>query len=397
LNVRILVLGVGAQGSVIARFLSEAPEVSEVVCGDMNLERMNRLKSKLKSEKITFRKADALKREDLTSLMKKIDLVINALPGFNLKVMGVALESGSHYIDLGSDYPVVESISEQLKLNDKWRDAGLAAVITMGQTPGVTNVMAKYICDQLDHVERIHVRCGWRDIPEELIVKPWTPGWSPEIALLDYATEPIIFEDGKFKKVPVFSGIKRYKFPNPVGWNTIGWHLHEEPVTLPKFIAKGLKHVGFEYPVDTTAGAFIGMGFTSRDPIEVKGAKVAPLDVFLKLAPAADQTIEEADRLTQSGEFGRMWCLMVEVVGKRRGKEVSQHMYTIYDSREIFRRFSTINVDVALPATTAAMMIARRDLNVAGVMAPECLPPEPILTNLSKKGMRFHEKIVRVL
>jgi len=394
---RVVVLGLGAQGSVIARFLSETPDVSEVVCGDINVECVNRLKSKLKSKKIVLRKADANKREDLRALMKEADLVVNALPGFNLSVMEVALDSGTHYIDLGSDYPVLKSVSEQLKLNEKWKDAGLTAVITMGATPGVTNVMARYICDQLDYVERIHVRCGWRDIQEESIVKPWTPGWSPEIALLDYATEPIVFEDGSYKEVPIFSGIKRYEFPSPVGWNTISPHLHEEPVTLPKFIAKGVKYVDFEYPVDTIAGAFIGMGFTSRDPIEVKGAKVAPLDVFLKLAPAADETIEEADRLTQAGEFGRIWCLMVEVTGSRRGKEIAQQMYTTYDSREIYKRFSTVNVDVALPATTTALMIARRELKLAGVMAPECLPPEPILADLSKKGMRFQEKIVRVL
>jgi saccharopine dehydrogenase-like NADP-dependent oxidoreductase len=88
---------------------------------------------------------------------------------------------------------------------------------------------------------------------------------------------------------------------------------------------------------------------------------------------------------------------MVEVIGSRRGKEVAQEMYTIYDSREIYKRFSTVNVDVALPATTTALMIARRELKLAGVFAPECLPPEPILADLSKKGMKFQEKIIRVL
>jgi len=395
-TLRISVLGVGAQGSVIAKLLSDSPEVSEIVCADVNVERMKRLRDRLRSEKITIQQVDAAKREDLIQAAKGTDLVVNALPGaFNLRVMDVALASGSHYMDLACDYPVLESISEQLRLDEKWKSAGLAAVIEMGATPGVSNVMARYASDQLDAVERIRVRCGWRDLGETGgIVKPWSPGWSPETALLDYATEPIIFEDGQFKEVPIFSGVEKYEFPSPVGEAILSWHLHEEPVTLAKFIGKGVKHVDFKYPVDMIAGALIKMNFASRTPVDVKGVKVAPLDVFLKLAPEAPETVEEADKLAQEGQPGRVGCLIVEVSGEKEGKKVTESIYTTTDTREMFRQFSTTNVEVALPATVTALMIIKGDLNVKGVLAPECLPPKPILAELSRKGARFHEKVV---
>jgi len=397
-SLRISVLGVGAQGAVIAKLLSDSPEVSEVVCADVNVERMKRLKDRLKGEKITILKVDATKREDLTKATKGMDLVVNALPGFDLEVMDVALASGCHYVDLASNYPVLECISEQLRLDEKWRNADLTAVIEMGSTPGVSNVMAKYASDQLDTVEEIHVKCGWRDLGETgTIIKPWSPGWSPEIALLDYANEPIIFENGQLKQVPIFSGVEKYEFPSPVGEATLSWHMHEEPVTLSRFIGKGVRCVDFKYPVDPIAGALIKMNFASRIPVDVKGVKVTPLDVFVKLAPEAPETVEEADALAQGRESGRVVCLIVDVSGEKKGKNVIHSTYTISDTREMFRKFSTTNIDVALPATITALMIVRGDLNAKGVMPPECLPPEPILAELSKRGIEFYEKVVREL
>jgi lysine 6-dehydrogenase len=395
---RISILGVGAQGSVIAKFLSESSDVSEVLCTDVNVDRMKHLKDRLKSNKITILKVDASNREDLAKATKGMDLVVNALPAFDLEVMDAALKSGAHYIDLASNYPVLECISEQLSLDSKWKNAGLTAVLEMGSTPGVSNVMTRHVSDQLDTVEQIHVRCGWRDFGgTENVAKPWSPGWSPEIALLDYANEPIIFEGGQLKQVPIFSGVEKYEFPSPVGEALLCWHMHEEPVTLSRFIGKGVKVVDFKYPFDPIAAALIKMNFASRVPVDVKGAKVAPLDVFVKLAPEAPETVEEADTHAQGGEPGRVVCLIVDVLGEKNGKKVTHSIYTNSDTREMFRRFETTNIDVALPAAVTALMIVRGDLNVRGVVAPESLPPEPILGELSKRGIQFYEKIVREL
>jgi len=397
-NLRISILGIGAQGSVIAKLLSDSSDVSEVVCGDLNIERIKGLKDRLKDDKITVLKVDATKREDLIKATKGMDLVVNALPGFNLRVMGAALESGSHYVDLASNYPVVECISEQLGLDAKWKNVGLTAVIEMGSTPGVSNVMARYVSDQFDTVEQIHVRCGWRDLGEsDAILRPWSPGWSPEIALLDYANEPIIFEDGKLKTVPIFSGVEKYEFPSPVDEQVLSWHMHEEPVTLSRFIGKGVKCVDFKYPVDPIAAALIKMNFASQVPVDVKGAKVAPLDVFVKLAPEAPETVEEADMVAQGGESGRVVCLIVDVSGEKKGKNAAHSVYTTSDTREMFQKFSTTNIDVALPAAITALMIVRGELDTKGVLAPECLPPERILAELSRRGIRFYERVVREL
>ena len=55
--------------------------------------------------------------------------------------MEVALEAGAHYLDLGGLYHVTR---EQVKLDLRFREAGLLAVLGMGSTPGKTNVMAAH-------------------------------------------------------------------------------------------------------------------------------------------------------------------------------------------------------------------------------------------------------------
>ena len=87
----------------------------------------------------------------------------------------------------------------------------------------------------------------------------------------------------------------------------------------------------------------------------------------------------------------------MDVSGEKRGKKVAHSIYTNSDTREMFQKFSTTNIDVALPAAVTALMIVRRELDIRGVMAPECLPPEPILAELSRRGIRFYERVVREL
>ena len=52
---RIIVLGTGAQGSIVARRLDEEPNVSEIICADYDLksaERLEKMLSKAKAVKV---------------------------------------------------------------------------------------------------------------------------------------------------------------------------------------------------------------------------------------------------------------------------------------------------------------------------------------------------------
>ena len=94
-----------------------------------------------------------------------------------------------------------------------------------------------------------------------------------------------LFEDGEYRKYPVFSKCENYDFPDPVGTIPLVYHQHQEPISLPYFIGKGIKNCDFKYTVDREVGTFIRAGFAGSEPVEVKGAKILPQDVLLKLVP----------------------------------------------------------------------------------------------------------------
>ena len=101
IQLRILLIGVGAVGAVIATHLVDNSEVSHVILGDVDIERTRFLTEKLGSTKASAMQVDAGNREDLMKAMKKIDVVVNAtVPRFNLSIMDAALQSKVHYIDL---------------------------------------------------------------------------------------------------------------------------------------------------------------------------------------------------------------------------------------------------------------------------------------------------------
>jgi saccharopine dehydrogenase-like NADP-dependent oxidoreductase len=110
-------------------------------------------------------------------------------------------------VDLAHDWPLRERFLENLKTSDKWKKAGLTAVKSQGIVPGVSNILARYAADRLDKVEEIHVKSGWKSPSEEgKTVPTWSPGWSVETALLMWTTDPIVYENGKYKTYPPFSG-----------------------------------------------------------------------------------------------------------------------------------------------------------------------------------------------
>ena len=400
---KICVIGAGAQGSVIAKILAEDPEIDKVVLADINTQLLQRVAKKIGSSKLSTERVDAGNSDDLAKVLKGADVVVNAtLTYFNLPIFNSALKHGANYVDLAHDWPLIERFLENLKASDKWKKAGLTAVKSQGIVPGVSNVLARYAADRLDKVEEIHVKSGWKSPSEEgKTVPTWSPGWSVETALLMWTTDPIVYENGKYKIYPPFSGVETHLFPEPMGPNTICWVEHDEVVTLPHFIGKGVKIVDFKESLDIIAGILINLGFAGTEPIEVKGVKVKPLDVLLKLAKPA---IEEWEEMEKTPEFHKLSgeevfsCNAVQVIGEKAGKKVEEYVYlntSISDMREWLRRYGTTNGWVPIPAAATAKMLATGEIQAKGVITPECLEPEPFLRRLTEMGMGTFQRITK--
>jgi len=98
---KILVIGTGAIGSVIASELAKNPEVEEVKVADIDLQRAERLRDWLKSEKVSAHRVNASKSDDIVRVAKGVDVIVNAtLPRFNVTITDAAFRAKANYVDL---------------------------------------------------------------------------------------------------------------------------------------------------------------------------------------------------------------------------------------------------------------------------------------------------------
>jgi saccharopine dehydrogenase-like NADP-dependent oxidoreductase len=221
-DLKISIIGSGAQGSAIALVLSKNPEVSEVVSADIDLKAARKAAERTRSDKVSVERVDANKVDDLLRVAKGSNTVVNATSGFNLNMMEAALKSGANYVDLASmeSGTLEDSIQKQLAFNDKFKDAELTAVMCMGG-PYTTNVAVRYAADKLDRVDEIHLRAAWTGDESEEFIPTWAPIWSPYAALTEWIPPAAIYENGKWKYVSPFSGVEDYPFPEPMGPATV--------------------------------------------------------------------------------------------------------------------------------------------------------------------------------
>jgi len=402
---KILVVGAGGQGGPCASILARDEQVSEIRLGDINFELAARVSAKIGGSKVKPIELDAGDKEAVIRAAAGADAVINlTLIDFNAIIMEAALANKIHYIDTACNYEYLLQMVENkpLKYSAEFKESGKTALLGCGATPGMSNVCIRYICDQMDAVEKICLRAGHADLGDsQEVVGAWNPGWSPEIALDDFAEPPMVFENGRYKTVPIFSRAENYRFAEPVGRVLIASHSHEEPYTLPYYIGKGLKEVDFKYPVDPLAGAFVKMGFADDRQIDVKGVRVNPRDVLMKLVPRpANAFLEETEvALENSGDYA--WIMDFTVDGVMNGAGCSYCLTNLelMDKKmksALFRRFGSSHIAVALPAVVGAKMCLDGQAD-RGVISSECLDPLTFFKYMAQMGapVAFEEKITR--
>jgi saccharopine dehydrogenase (NAD+, L-lysine-forming) len=383
---KILVLGgYGAVGTAICGDLAKTPHISEVVCAGRNIDKAKQLAQKLKSDKVTPKKVDASSSDELMKALKEVDIVINAsLPEYNLTIMEVALKNGAHYIDNA----VYESVDHKLKFDDAYRDAGLTGLLNLGEDPGLSNIFARYAADRMDRVDEIRIRDGETCESEKYT---FMATFSPEVFLGgEIFLEPLIFENGAFKHLPPFSGEEVYNFPDPVGPQTLYCTDHEETETLPRFIKKGVKYADFKLAFSPEIVELLKtlneLGLMSMKPIDVKGVKVSPLDVFISLIPTPAEI---------GGKVEGYACILADVRGEKEGDKIHYVVYTFMNHKEAYRKLGVTATAylTGIPAAVGAAMLADGSIKKRGVYPPEVLEPEPFLARIRQKDISIYEKV----
>jgi lysine 6-dehydrogenase len=369
---KALVLGgTGGMGQGVARDLIKQEQITKVTLGDINTD-PNRVQEKLRaSEKVSLIRIDVNDHKGMVSAIKDVDVVINCAGPFYKTAVAVAkaaVEAKVNYIDICDDYEAAEILFAS-DIDKAAKEAGITVLTGMGSDPGTNNVLVMWYANKLDHVDEIYLY--WVVSIAELAGAAWDHSLHMTLGKI-----PQYF-DGKLQHVEGGGGEETEKFLDPLGECLISYVGHPQPITIPRYI-KGVKKVvikGALIPlwVDRLIKEQKETGLLSKEPIDVKGGKVVPYDLTLKLW-------EEIPKNRDNGPAAS--GLKVIVKGERKGKLVT---YTA----DIVGRMAP---GTGLPASIAALMMDTGEVTVKGVVAPEgCIDPDKFLAELLKRGAKIHQ------
>lgn len=388
---KVVVIGIGAVGSVLAKFLSSDKNVESVVCADLNLDRAKKFLN-FKSNKVKLVEVDANNMKSLISVTNGCDLIINtSLPRFNENIMKAALEVKSNYQDLCSHLDS-DSFPEQFKLNEQFKKMGLVALINTGMAPGITNILAKDTANLFDEIDIIKVRT----LQNQIAITPIF-ALSPEI-IMEESLEPAIkFENGNFVRVKQFSEFEDFEFYP--GYLRFVYSVYGDEVsTLSRNLkAKNINFMAGGTDIESSKAMF-DLGLFSTDPIKVNSVEIVPFE-FLSQIPIDIPTPSEMSDLIKSGAFkDSEMRLAVEVSGKRFGVKIkAKSMLKFHSAKEINLKFEGANY-ISFPTGLAAYCFSKVLISMVnkGVFAPESLPDDlisSVLTSLISHGVSIERSI----
>ncbi|MFF4198730.1 saccharopine dehydrogenase family protein [Nonomuraea sp. NPDC001831] len=164
---KILALGgPGAMGRVAVRVAIGLPGVQEIVVADRDAHAAARLAQELGGSgvRMSAREVDVTDEAELDAVLKEADIVLNTVGPyyrFGLGVLRAAIRTRTHYLDICDDW---EPTLEMLALDADARAAGVCAVIGMGASPGISNLLAARAVARLDTVTDLYT--AWPvDVP----------------------------------------------------------------------------------------------------------------------------------------------------------------------------------------------------------------------------------------
>lgn len=367
---KVIVLGgAGAVGSVAVRTLANHAEFTDIVIGDFNTERAQKVADSIKTKKISVVKFDANDTGSIHAAIKGMDVVCNCVGPFYSTVKPIltaVIEEKINYVDVCDDVDVTIDI---FNMDAKAKSAGITALIGMGNSPGVTNIIAKLasndLLDETDSIDIFHAHGGEKVEGEGVI------GHRFHCMSIDIP----MFLDGELKYVKYFEkdGIAlRESFEFPIlGTVPLYPYPHPEQVTIPKYIkTRRVTNKGSVIPneyYDLTRD-LCGLGFNSREPVMVKGTPVVPYDF------AVAYILSEREKMLEKSRFGtQRGCSSVVVKGKKNGayKEFRFHMAS---------KSEALGEGTGIPAAMGAILMHRGKVAGKGVMPPEaCVEPKDLL------------------
>ena len=389
---KALIIGAGGVASVAVHKCCQNSDAFEEICiASRTKAKCDALKEKLAGgkTKITTAQVDADKTDELIALIEreKPDVVLNlALPYQDLTIMDACLATKTHYVDTANYEPEDTAKFEykwQWEYNDRFKEAGITALLGSGFDPGVTGVFSAYALkhhfDEINYIDILDCNAGDHGYP-------FATNFNPEINIREVSAKGSYWEDGKWVETEPMEIKRVYNFPE-VGEKDMYLLHHEELESLALNIP-GIRRIRFFMTFGESYLRHLkcleNVGMTSIEPIEFEGKKIIPLQFLKAVLPDPASLGPRTKGKTNIGCIFR---------GKKDGKEKTYYLYNVCDHEACYKEVGSqaVSYTTGVPAMIGAMLVMNGTWKGAGVYNIEQFDPDPFMDALNRWGLPWQE------
>ena len=367
---KIVVLGSGMVGRVMAADLSRDFEVTAVDVSRANLDHLQ--KTPVKRLQADLAAAGAVR-----DIVGGYDLVIGAVPGsMGFAALAEVIAAGKDVVDI-SFFP-----EDAFRLDDAARKAGVTAVVDCGVAPGMSNMILGYHAARMT-VARFECYVGGLPFRREFPFEYKAP-FSPADVIEEYTRPARYVENGHVVVKPALSDVEHLEFPE-VGtleaFNSDGLRTLLGTMKVPNMIEKTLRYPGHGEHIR----ALRDSGFFDREEIEVAGARVRPLDVTSAVLFKHWRLHEDDDEFT---------VMRIVVAGEADGRP-KRVEYGLFDRRDRKTGYSSMARTTGFPATAAARLVLAGKFARKGICPPEFIGADEssfrtVMDELAARNVVYH-------
>ncbi len=386
---KALIIGCGGVASVaIHKCCQNSSVFNEICIASRTVEKCNKLKEKLQkttTTKITTKQVDANNVEELVNLIKEVkpDVVLNlALPYQDLTIMEACLKTKVHYIDTANYEPEDTAKFEykwQWAYRDKFKEAGITALLGSGFDPGVTGVFSSYALkhyfDEINYIDILDCNAGDHGYP-------FATNFNPEINIREVSAKGSYWENGHWVETEPMEIKRVYNFPE-VGEKDM-YLLHHEELESLAINIPGIKRIRFFMTFGESYLRHLkcleNVGMTSIEPIIFEGKEIVPLQFLKAVLPDPASLGPRTKGKTNIG------CIFI---GKKDGKERKIYIYNVCDHEECYKEVGSqaVAYTTGVPAMIGTMMVMEGIWRKPGVYNIEEFDPDPFMDALNKWGL----------
>jgi saccharopine dehydrogenase (NAD+, L-lysine forming) len=389
---KVLVVGTGGVGAAVGAVARRRDFFERITFADLDPARPESLVARLDDPRFAAARVDASDAESVAALARDADVVLNATdPRFNMPIFEAAFETRCTYLDMAMSLSSPDVMLGQLQLeqDERWREAGLLALVGIGVEPGLSDVFARYAADHLfAEIDEVAVRDGANLAVEGYDFAPTFSIWT---TIEECLNPPLVWERERgFTTTEPFSEPEVFDFPEEIGPLECVNVEHEEVVLVPRWV--DCRRVTFKYGLGEefidVLKTLHKLGLDSTEPVSVRGVEVAPRDVVAAALPDPATLGERMHGKTCAGT-------LVTGIGVD-GQPRATYLYHVADNERTMREYGSqaVVLQTALNPVVALELLAAGTWSGAGVLGPEAFDAVPFLDLLAEYG-EAHGRVER--